>query len=312
VISSQDILFGVTGQSLFYDCPEGRPSSVVSATHLVDADDDTGTAEFTATGSVETNPNTTTDEECGAQSSQTDPNEIPLTATTGIVRGRRYLLTSAANGEREFVEIERFIAADAAFARSPLLNLYASGATFQSTRINVTVDATWVADDANLSSPARTSPHYRTRLVYVVDGVTYAASIFWDLVRYPFRHSVIGPDVDAFSPGWFDRLPVDDRRNQGERLIEEAARQVKEDLITRGLSDYGQRNSEFVNALVLRKAVVVGHEAAVNHGAIDQRLADRAIAAYFAYLDKTINNTVHQATEDGAGAETPRGPIWVR
>lgn len=309
MITSLDIAFGVASQTLYYDAPEGRPSSVTSATHLLDPDDDTGTAEFTATGSVETSPNTTLDAAAGPN--ETEPTKVPLTATTGVVRGRRYLISNAA-GEREWVEVERIVSADAVYARSPLLNTYASTNTFVSTRINVSVDATWVAEKSNLSPATRTAPYYRTRLVYVVDSVTYAAAIYYDLVRYPFRHSVVGPDVDAFSPGWFDRLSADDRRCQGERLIEEAARQVKEDLITRALADYGARNSEFLNALVVRKAVWNGLDAAVNHGAVDTRIADRAGAAYFAFLDKTIEQTVHQATEDGAGAQTPKAPMWVR
>lgn len=309
MITSIDVAFAVSGQTLFYDAPEGRASSVTSAAHLRDDDDDTGTAEFTAAGSVETTPNTTLNAAAGPN--EVDPTKIPLTATTGIVRGRRYLLTNAA-GEREFVEIERVVSASAAYARSPLLNTYASADKFVSTRIQVSVDATWVAERSNLSPATRTQPYYRSRIVYVVDSVTYVGSIFYDLVRYPYRHSVIGPDVDSFSSGWFDRLSVDDRPNQGERLIEEASRQVKEDLIARGLADYGARNSEFLNALVVRKSVVVGHEAAVNHGAIDPRLADRAAVAYFAFLDKTIANTTHQATEDGSGAPTNNAPIWVR
>lgn len=310
MIASLDIALGITGQTLFYDAPEGRPSSVTSVTVLRDDDSDEGTAEFTATGTVETNPNTTLDAAAGVETGE--PTKIPLTATTGIVRGRRFLVTSATTGEREFVEIERFVSADAAYARSPLLNVYASGDTFQSTRITIPVDAAWVVDDANLSPATRTAPYYRARIQYVVDGVSYVATIFFDLLRIPFRHSVVGPDVDGAFPGWFDRLGPDDRRNQGERVIEEAARLVKTDLIKRGLTDYGQRNSEFLNDLVIQKADCVGLEAAVRNGAVSAAAADRARKDYAAFFDQMIANTTHQADESGAGAKTDNRPIYER
>lgn len=307
---SQDILYGVTGQTIYFDAPEGRPSSVVSWDVFVDINGDESTAEFSPTGTVETNPNTTFDASSGA--SQADPTKLNLTATTGVVRERRYLATSAVNGEREWVEVERFVSADAVYARSPLLNDYVSNDTFQSTRITATVNATWVATESKISPPSRTQPWYRSRIVYVVGGVTYAASIFHDLVRYPFRHAVIGPDVDAYSSGWFDRLSVNDRRNGGERVIAEAARQVKEDLRTRGLSDYGQRNSEFLNGLVVRKAIFVGAHQAYMHSAVTPDFMNKANEDYFAFLDKMIRETTHQATEDGAAAPTVVHELFER
>lgn len=310
MIDSADILYNKTGQVLFYDAPEGRPSSVVSVDVFNDINGDDSTAEFSPTGTVETNPNTTIDASCGTSSA--DPTKVSVAATTGITRDRRILITSAANTESEWVEVERVVSADAFYARSPLLNDYVTSDTVQGSRINFTVDATWVADESHISIPQRIQPQYRARVVYVVSGTTYAASVFFDLVRYPWRHSVVGPDVAAYSAGWYDRLAVDDRRNGGVRVIAEAARQVKEDLRTRALADYGQRNSDFVNGLVLRKAVYVGLHHAYLHGAVSPEFMAKAENDYWTYLDKTISITTQQSNTDGAATPTPVRELFER
>src|SRR5687767_3446192 len=127
-----DILYGVAGQTLVFDAPEGRPSSVTSVdVRAWDAADD-GDDEFSLTGSVETNPNTTLDAAAGA--SQTNPRNVPLAATTGIAIGRTYLITHATTALKEWAEVESITSADSVAVRHPLHNDYASSATFQSTR----------------------------------------------------------------------------------------------------------------------------------------------------------------------------------
>lgn len=307
---SQDILFNITGQTVFFDALEGRPSSVTSVDVFRDQDGDDATAQFSPTGTVETNPNTTIDAASGA--GQSDPTKLAVAATTGFARNRRFLVTSAANGELEWFECERIVSADAVYARSPLLNAYVTSDTVQSTRITFTVNATWVADESKISTPQRVQPEYRIRWKYVVGGVTYVATTYCDLIRIPFRHSVIGPDVAAYSAGWYDRLPVDDRRNGGERVITESARQVKEDLRMRGIADYAQRNSEFLNGLVVRKAVFVGAHTNYLHGAVDPAFMARAEADYYNFFEKLIRETTTQVTEGGAAGKTPVYELFER
>src|SRR3954470_12769439 len=100
----QELLHGITGQSLILDVPEGRPSSVTSVTVLYAQDDDDAPARPATTGvaSIEANPNTTTTAAAGGD--QTDPTAVALTAATGVVLRRPYPLTSAA-GDMEWVEI---------------------------------------------------------------------------------------------------------------------------------------------------------------------------------------------------------------
>lgn len=247
----QDVLFGVAGQSVVFDAPEGRPSSVTSGTvHLWDAADTT--VELTLAPTIETDPNTTTDAVAGA--AQADPKRVPLTATTGAAIGRVYLLTGA-DLRKEWIDVEEVIAADAVYARHPLHNDYASGATLQSTRITAAIDNTWAADLSNLLDDLEGNPGYRVRWVYVVAGVTYVADSYFNLTRYGARHGVLPRNVDDMVPGWIDSLPIDHRIDQGSRLIAEAYREVKIDLHAIKLEDTGIAEAEVLDSLVRYKAV---------------------------------------------------------
>src|SRR4249919_1094698 len=99
-----DIVFDITGQQVYFDAPQGRPSSVTSLTvfRWDQADDANDPESAVGAASIETNPNTTTDAVAGQ--SQTNPRNLPLTLTTGIERERLYLLTDDDTGEHEWVE----------------------------------------------------------------------------------------------------------------------------------------------------------------------------------------------------------------
>ncbi len=245
-----DILFGVTGQSLVFDAPEGRASSITASEVFETSTGDDGTAESATTGSaaVETNPNTTFDAASGVDVVAT-PQKCNLTATTGIAVGRRYLATNAL-GEKEWVEVTGFAANDYAIARQPLQNAYAAADTFASTRISHAVDATWVADSGNLSPAFDPNPRYRWRLVYVVSSVTYIHDVYFDLVRYAGRYDVTGLDVERRFPGWLRAVGTFEREDQGAGLIAEAFQHVKFDLYNIGIADQSVRNREVANELV--------------------------------------------------------------
>jgi hypothetical protein len=254
--ATQDILFGITGQSLVFDAPEGRASSVVSSTVYESFSGDTSTAEGATTGSaaVDTNPATTFDAASG--DGQANPRKCNLTATTGIVVGRPYRATSA-TGEVDIVEVTAIAAADYVIVREPLKNAYTSADTFVTTRIAHAIDSTWVAASDNLSPAFDPNPRYRWRLVYVVSSVTCVHDLYFDLVRYAGRHDVSPVDVDRRAPGWLDRLPDGYEEDQGRALIEEAYQAIKFDLYNFAIPDQSLRNREAVNELVKLKAIAM-------------------------------------------------------
>lgn len=296
-----DILFGVTGQSLYFDAPEGRPSSVTSSDVFASTVGDDGTEEAATTGSaaVETTPNTTFDAASG--DGQADPTKCNLTATTGAAIGRVYLATNA-TGESDWVEAMAIASADYVTAREPLKNAYTTADTFVSTRITHAVDSTWVADKTNLSAVLDPNPAYRWRLVYVVSSVTYVHDVYFDLVRYAARHDVTGLSVDQLFPGWIDALPTYYREDQGKTLIDEAFRAVKFGLYNLAVPDQAVRNREALNQLVKLKAGEMVFQTDIN-----ARRYDDMFAQLLTWAKAAV-----QVDESGAATRPRTKPLWRR
>jgi hypothetical protein len=297
----QDILYGVTGQLLYFDAPEGRPSSIVSSTVYENSAGDDGTTESATTGSaaVETNPNTTFDAASG--DGQADPRVCNITATTGVAMGRPYRATNAA-GEFDIVEVAAVASGASVTARQPLKNAYTTGDAFVSTRITHAIDSTWVAAKANLSGAFDPNPKYRWRIVYVVGGVTCAIDRYFDLLRYAGRHDVTALDVDRRMRGWLDRLASEDREDQGRTIIDEAYQIVKFDLYNLSLPDQSIRNREILNELVTLKAVELIDGAEKS----EKNYADR-LSQFIAWGKTSVSKD-----ESGAAGPIDVRPLWRR
>jgi hypothetical protein len=313
-MSYQDqILFNVASQTIWVDVPEGRPTSVTSVAVYENRDGDTGTAEVATTGSasVVTSPNTVIDANSGY--GQTTPRKVNVTATAGMAEGIPLLLTGAVTGETEWFEPVEVKSNDYAIARYPLHNAYVLNDTVETTRIQITIDSTWVADKNNLSDPTQASPRYRVRWVYVYASTTYVLDTYFDLLRYPRDKSLITPlDVENYMPGWLNSLPVYERENRGMRLITTATQEVADDLYNEGYPEYAPRDRDAMRPLIVRKAVVILRRA--NHGQ-DARLLDSLEDARMRYqemLDKRIRITPKiPLTGDTAGAATTVRPVSI-
>jgi hypothetical protein len=300
----QDIYFDVTGQTLYIDAPEGRPSSVTSVEVFPwDASDDAA-SEWTATPTVETNPNTTCDAASGYGLS--DPRLIYVAATTGFAIDRSYLITGA-DGFKEWFVVEEVDSGNSITARHPLHNAYASADTVQSTRITASVDATWVADSGNLRDDTGPNPHYRVRWVYVVGGVTYVHDSYFNLVRYAGTHGVLPQNIESLAAGWLDTLPTDHRENQGRTLISDAYVAVKLDLHSVWTDDSMMANTEVVDELVRYKTIELGEFAKIMAGGGDisrHQLAAQSYQRRFDSLSRITNKTPIRDSS-GAAQEKP-------
>lgn len=306
--ATQDIYFGVAGQLVFFDAPEGRPTAVTSVQVFTASAGDTSTPETAVgIGSVETAPDTTLDGAAGA--GQPDPRNIPVAATTGVAVGRLYLVTSVTSGWREWVDVDSFVAGDRVGAKHPLLNAYAAADRFQSTRIQATIDPAWVADQGKLRELGP-NPMYRVRWVYVVGGATVVAESYFNLLRYVGGHGVRPQDVEAIVPGWIDALPVDHRRDQGRRLIDQAHRDVKVDLHEVWRDDVMIAHAEALDDLVRHKAIEAGEWAKAVLRADNNY--DLARGRYQAKLDALVRITSKLPTRDASGAAGARAalPLW--
>jgi hypothetical protein len=302
-----DILFDVSGQSLYHDCAEGRPSSVTSVEVFPwDASDDHD-SEWSAIGAVETNPNTTLDAAAGV--GQSDPRLLPVTATTGFAVDRSYLVTSA-DGFKEWFDVAEIDSGVSVTARHPLHNTYASADTVQSTRITASVDNTWAADLTNLRD-AGPNAAYRVRWVYVVGGVTYVADTYFNLVRYAGKHGVRPQDVDDIVPQWMDSLPTDHRSGQGRALIDDAYTAVKLDLHGIWSDDAMVANSEVIDELTRYKTIELGEFAKVianpNLSDTAYRLAAQAYQSRFDSLKRITDKTPTRDVDGTASQRTAIG-----
>lgn len=294
---TQDLFFGLTGQSLVLDCPDGRPTSVTSVTVYASGAGDTGTAEFTASGTIESNPNTTVDLASGA--SETDPTLVYVAATTGAAVGRRYLLASV-KGHSEWIEVADIASADYVVSKYPLVNDYAVSDTLKTTRITAPVDAAWVAELGNLSPAGTANPGYRVRWIVVVGGVTKTYQTDVDLVRYEGRHHVTPLDIAERSPNWIDFLPPDSRARQGQDRIDEAYRLVIGDLYADKVPDQLLRNGEAVDALVIERTLMLTGGENVYRQRYDQ------------FFRSGTPIATDESGGGGAVEVTNRAPLWRR
>lgn len=306
-----DILYGVTGQVLEFEAPEGRPSSVADSQVFENTDGDDGVEEsaLSSTAAVDSDPNTTTDAAAG--SDQSDPHLIPVTATTGFVVGREYRIVDA-TGEGEWFECTEIASGVSVKARHQLQNEYASGSSVYTTRITHAVDSTWVAETNHISAWLDPNPRYRWRLTYVVGGVTYVHPVWFDLVRYKGNHTVRGLDVDATYPGWIVNLPYEHRVDLGARLIRKAYQQVKIDLHQEGKADQMARNGELIDELVVFKAGVLGEHAKIVAGGGDPVSLELAETQYERRFQSLIKVTTKVPFDvDSTGAARKVLPLGI-
>lgn len=319
---TQEVIFGLAGQSFFYDVPEGRPSSPAVTVYPYSSDDD-GTTESATTGSCSVDSvNTTIVADVSAGS-----NTITVDDATGLARGRSYLLVGD-DGRSELVEVAAFAGTDVVL-RQPLINAYAADATFQGCRITVAVNSTWVSTKSKvtdvLDSTWRTtivnqpdwSPGaagYRLRWTYTVDSVARLGVSFADLVRYQAKNLVTPLDVDRRFPGFFDRLPTDYRPDQGSTLIAEAFDAVKMDLLGDNQALRRIRNTEVIRDLVIARANVMASENAVLAGGSNLDAVRTAREIYDRRYDQLMREPKVPVDQTGGGASAvaERLPAWRR
>lgn len=244
--TTSDIVLGVTAQVLRHRVLAGRPTSATFDVFAANAGDD-DEAEFSGTATVD--PVTTT-LSAAAGAVQTDPTAIALSSAAGVAARRRYLVSEA--GRREWVQLVALDGATA-YAAAPLQNRYTTAATFVSADLTAAVDATWVADEGNLSDPSDPDPDYRVRWQIVIGGETVIAYSFFNLLRGAVDHGVTMLDVAARLWNVIADIPIDDRPDQGERIIAGAWEDVQADLTGQRINDAALRDASLVDQLLMRR-----------------------------------------------------------
>ncbi len=299
----QDITFDVTGQKVYFDAPEGRPSSVTSATVFGwDVSDDDTAESAIGTPTVDADPDVVIAADSGY--GQSDARILNVDDSADFVVGRTYLVTSVAGAHESFICAE--VGDDTVTAQHPLHNAYTADDAVQSTRITATVDPSWVADEANLRDDAGPNPHYRVRWVYVLaDDSVRVVDTYFNLVRYAGTHGVLPQDVEAMSPGWLDRLPSDHRNTQGRALIDEAYREVRMDVHQIDIAASSLAESEIVDGLVKYKTIELGEYARVLAGGGSSEAVMLSQKRYQERLDALLRIVSRIPVRDTTGAAAP-------
>jgi hypothetical protein len=315
------VIFAVTGQLLSHRVLQGRPTSATFAVFRDNADDNM-TPEFS--GSAAIDPVTTT---LSAQAGQgtSDPQLVPLASTAGIQTGRKYLLAEASRRQwLEPVEIN----AGTIRTRHLLQTAFTSAATLQGTTISAAVDATWVADQNNITWFSNTwyasgrygvmigdqndpFPGFRVVWTFVVDGQTYKEYSFFDVVRAVVSHHVDIDDVNARAPGLVDSLPLEYRAEDGRPLIDAAWLSVRAHLTSVKIDVQSLRDDEVLDELVVLRSLRMLAETGWHPGAIDlgsylKITTDNYNAFFSTHMQVTMK---HRTAAGAGGAATLPEPL---
>lgn len=304
--STADIIFGVTGQLLRHRVRAGRPTSATFSVFADDAGDD-DEAEFSGTATVDA---VSTALSAAAGVGEADPTAIPLTSAASVAVGRRYLISES--GRREWTKI---VALDGstAYAPAPLQNAYTTSATFVGCDLTAAVDATWVADEGNLSDPSVPEPDYRARWEILIGGATQVAYTFFDLLRGAVDHGITIDDLEGRLWNVMSDLPVEHRADQGGRIIDAAWEDVQSDLAGNRVNDAALRDASIVDQLLMRKIrLTFAQNGHVPRGMpADVALAD-ARAEYQRFFERMIAASssvpIAKSTSGGARLVAPR--LW--
>ncbi len=308
-VSELDIYYNVTGQELFWDAPEGRPSSITSVQVFDVTVDDDGTAEAATTGSASLENPASESLTASAGISQANPKNLPL-STASLEAGKVYLLDGA-DGDREWIK-PLALSGTAATLAHPLRADYTTADAVKSTRIVISIDDTWAADEADVKASLDPNPQYRVRWVYVVDSKTVVWDSYFSLLRYKGDHDVTPLDMEAEFPGWLDRLPEHHIVNQGATLISKAYEKVQRELHFANVPDEAIRNRDVLNDLTVLKAIEMRERTSfyLNGGSNALELEDarvqfhRAMQNYLTVVGRTPIDT-------GSGASVVAKPTGI-
>ncbi len=304
--STTNITFGVTGQTLEFRSLKGRPTSGTVSVFFDFAGDD-GTPLWTATATVDSVTTTLT---ATSGAGQSDPRLVNV-SPTGIVTSRKYLISESSKSE--WVSPVT-ISAASVIGRHLLNNSYTTAATFVSTTMTVTVDATFVANLLYLRDQKDPNPGYRVRWVYVVSGVTYVENTFFDLVREEIGPQVDIDDLDARAPGIADSLATDDATEQGRPLIAAAWQAVRADLASLGIDTDALRNDEITDELTILRSLSMWAMTGAHPPQIDAgSYITLTTTAYNRFLEqhfKVVQSSRLATGITGAAVDTIATPYW--
>jgi hypothetical protein len=215
-----EVLKGGTAEVVWFHPQEGRPSATPSVA-VKDTAGSTVTAAATTSVTQDT-VNTT----LSAGSSRGD-RTVTLTAVTGLVSGRTYLITTTTHRPVWVTVLEWVDSTKVVTLRDYLPCDVASASTFAGTGFYRTLSSTEVASLAEVM---------RARATYVVGGVTYTMEVPFDVVLTPLRNPLT---VDLLRVRHPDIMPQEHSETAGSAFAN--LRDAAFDEVMKGIRRHGWR-----------------------------------------------------------------------
>jgi hypothetical protein len=304
-----DIIYSETNQTVEAYTPK-LWGGVTATVHRARASESDTAISSVLTGAAIDSVATTVDANSGA--GQTDPTLVNLAATTNIAVGRQYVLTDS-NSREEWVTVAAIDSGNGIYATAPLLNSYVNTNTFKAWRVSATVDSTWVADSTNMSDDQDPNPYYRITWTNSYGNSSLdLIYTYFDLVRFRGATSVTPADMCQFplTPDWLDRVPTWHRDDGGQRLIDEAYRDVKWRLHAIDRADETVRSPEVIDQLVRYRALVILESLT---GDVERRaIAEAEFNNFFNPLIRVVSRIPSSTDTTGASENILATPMWSK
>lgn len=330
-----EITFGQTGQTFTTYPPEwaeGVPSSATCAVYGGTTSLDNA-ADFSPTVTIDA-VSTTVDQASGY--SQTNRRTLYVASTSGISTSTLYLLSNG-SGQRELVTPIKVATDDYVTVEQDLAYDYTATATstFKGVRLSAPVDATWVANEANINGgpaqiTAATLTQYDIFGNYSVQGRRTSYKVVWSytvasiarrhytylrLVRQKPHHNVTLRDLMKYWPDIAEDEEAEVRGQQFRYAIDAAWDRVRADLVTEGYRPEQIRDTELIDQLVIRAAlqVVAMSGKAPPARDVEAWIVERTqdYRSLFGRAISTLKADIDQGAE-GAVTVTPFKPLWFR
>lgn len=279
--------------------------------------------EFSGTATLD-GVSTTVDAASGY--AQTNRQKLNVAATTSMAVGERYLI-SAAKGHREIGTVTSITSADYVELEEPLAYDYAASDTVKGIRHYFTIDATFIADESNITvygsnalfdrvaDTNTIAPPFRVRWSYTTGSV---AQITWTtlaVVRAPAKTRITGNDLRGLLPDAMLEEWLLQRGQDFAPQVLAAERDVRIDARANGYDPDSVRDPEIWDRIVLQKLVLLIAEAKLAGGADVGPWLEVAHTKYVQYLEKTLGTTlrawVDTSTTGGITPE-PARQLWLR
>lgn len=261
----QTLTYNQTGQVLeFYprEIEFGPLASAPTVAVYTEGTGDDGDAEFSGTATSDSV--STTFDAASGYSQTSNRNRCNLTATTGIVAGRKYLATDILGRVEEVGPVLAISSGAYVEQAGALAYDYVAADAFEGWRQYYSVPDAFIQDSSNIDAG------FRVVWTYSVNSITRTAVTYFDVVRAQATHGVTSERLFNRFPDWRSLEFADGRGLRFRPMLDEAEHMVREDLLNAGVALENVRES--LDQHILEAWILVIADTGVSPGGRDPEL----------------------------------------